>query len=235
MRRREFLGAMGGAAAWPLAAQAQQALPVIGFLHSTSPEANRHLVAAFRAGMGEGGFIDGQNVAIEYRWGQGQYDRLPTLAADLVERSVAVIVTAGGVPPALAAKAATQNIPIVFVIGSDPVEFKLVASLSRPGGNATGVSLLAYQLDAKRIELVRELVPNPPAVAALVNPASQQAATQIRGLENVALKIGQKLLVINADDDQGIELAFANLAQQRANALIVSADPFRADICCGAK
>jgi putative ABC transport system substrate-binding protein len=229
MRRREFLGAMGGAAAWPLAAQAQQALPVIGFLHSTSPEANRHLVAAFRAGMGEGGFIDGQNVAIEYRWGQGQYDRLPTLAADLVERSVAVIVTAGGVPPALAAKAATQNIPIVFVIGSDPVEFKLVASLSRPGGNATGVSLLAYQLDAKRIELVRELVPNPPAVAALVNPASQQAATQIRGLEDVALKIGQKLLVINADDDQGIELAFANLAQQRANALIVSADPFFLD------
>jgi putative ABC transport system substrate-binding protein len=155
MRRREFLSAFGIAAAWPLAVRAQQAMPVVGFLHSTSPQANRHLVAAFRAGMGETGFIEGQNVAIEYRWGQGQYDRLPTLAADLVGRSVAVIVTAGGVPPALAAKAATQDVPIVFVIGSDPVEFNLVASLGRPGGNATGVSMLAYLLDAKRIELAR--------------------------------------------------------------------------------
>ena len=228
MKRREFITFLGGAVvAWPLAASAQQpAMPTIGFLHSTSPEANLHLMAAFRRGLSESGFVEGRNVAIEYRWAQGQYDKLPALAEDLVGRSVTVIATAGGVPPALAAKAATSTIPIIFVMGSDPVEFGLVASLNRPGGNATGVSLLAYLLDAKRIEVLRELISKASIVGLLVNPTSPQADGQLKELQAAANATGAKVIALNASAESDFQPAFASLVQQQASALLVSADPF---------
>src|SRR5947208_2118715 len=181
MRRRDFIALLGGAAAWPLAARAQQpAMAVIGFLSSGSPAESSHLVAAFRAGLQAGGYGEGQTVAIEYRWAEGQYDRLPALAADLVRHGVAVLATTGGEPSALAAKAATSTIPIVFTVGGDPVKIGLVASLNRPGGNATGVSLLTTAPEAKRLGLLHELVPATKVVGVLIDPNYQEAEAQSR-------------------------------------------------------
>ncbi len=234
--RREFITLVGGAAAWPLAARAQQAaMPVIGFLGSESPSpalwANR--LRAFRQGLGEAGFEEGRNVAIEYRWAEGQYDRLPAMAADLVRRQVAVIFASPGVA-ALAAQAATTTVPIVFVSGIDPVEYGLVASLNRPGGNLTGVSSLAVALQPKRLELVHELVPMATTVAYLDNLTNPVGSNTIGG-DNVAIEesnraaarsLGLGLVVLHASSEQDFDAVFARLLQVRAGALVVSNDPF---------
>jgi len=227
MRRRDLIGMLGGAvAAWPLAARAQQQMPVIGFLNSASPEGYAPFVAGFRRGLNEAGFVEAQNVAIIYRWAEGQYDRLPALAADLVSRRVAVIVATGGLPSARAAKAATDKIPIVFTLGSDPVKFGIVASLNRPGGNVTGVTLFAYLLDAKRVELMHDLMPNSTVIGVLVNPNSPQADAQIADVKTATRTLGQQLVVLKASTEGEIDLALATLVQRKASALLVSADPF---------
>ena len=184
MRRREFILALGGAATWPLAARAQQpAMPVVGFLSSRAPEDSNHLVAAFRRGLAEGGFVEGQNVAIEFRWARGQYDLLPAMAAELVSRRVDVLTTAGGEPSALAAKRATSTIPIVFGLGSDPISVGLVESWNRPGGNATGVTLLTRLMEPKRLGLLRDLVPGVALVGVLLNPSFPTAERQLQEIE----------------------------------------------------
>jgi putative ABC transport system substrate-binding protein len=226
MRRRQFIALLSsGVAAWPIAALAQSK-QVIGFLSSRSPGDSAYLVAAFRKGLSEAGYIDGQNVAIEFRWAQGQYDRLPALAADLVNRQVAVLVAVGGEPSALAAKAASSAIPLVFTTGGDPVKIGLVASLNRPGGNATGVSLLTTAPEAKRLGLLHELVPNAGLIGVLINPNYQEAEAQSRELKQAARSIGQRLRIVNAKNEGDLESAFATLVQERADALLVSADPF---------
>ena len=226
--RRKFIAALGGSAlAWPLAARAQQTtMPVVGFLSSRSPDNSKHLVAAFRTGLQTGGYVESENVAIEYRWAEGQYGRLPELAADLVRRGVAVLVTTGGEPSAVAAKAATSTIPIVFTTGGDPVKFGLVASLNRPGGNATGVSLLTSEAEGKRLGLLKELAPNAAAFGVLINPASPGAEAQSRQVQEAARAIGRQIQIANAGNDPELEAAFATLIQQRATALLVTADPF---------
>ena len=227
MRRREFIASFGGAAvAWPLVARAQQQMPVIGFLNSASPEGYAPFVGGFRRGLNEAGFVEAQNVAIIYRWAEGQYDRLPALAADLVSRRVSVIVATGGLPSSLAAKAATDKIPIVFTLGSDPIKFGIVASLNRPGGNVTGVTLFAYLLDAKRVEFMHELLPNSTVIALLINPNSPQADAQIADVEAATRTFGQQLVVLKAGAESEIDLALATLVQRKASALLVSADPF---------
>ncbi|MFL5086566.1 MAG: ABC transporter substrate-binding protein [Xanthobacteraceae bacterium] len=226
MRRREFIGLLGGAAAWPLAAGAEQAFPVVGWLASTSPEAQGHYAAAFRQGLEEAGYFDGQNVAIEYRWARDQPARLTALAADLVGRKVAVITTGGGTVSAIAAKAATTTIPIVFVTGADPVENGLVASLSRPGGNATGVGLFTVVLEAKKLELLHELMPKAKVFAMLVNPNSPFAETQTKNIQAAAAAIGQQVHVVHARTANDIDTAFSNLVQLKAVALVVGSDPF---------
>ena len=226
MRRREFLRLLGGATAFPLAAGAQPAIAVIGFLSSRSPADSTALVAAFRKGLGEAGYIEGHNVAVEYRWADGQYDRLPGLVADLVQRGAALLVTTGGEPAALAAKAATSTIPIVFTTGGDPVKIGLVESLNRPGGNATGVSLLTTAPESKRLGLLHELVPDAKVVGALINPNYQEAEAQARELRNAAGKIGQGIYIAYAKSEAELESAFETLVRQRADALLVSADPF---------
>jgi putative tryptophan/tyrosine transport system substrate-binding protein len=228
MRRREFLGVMGvGLAAWPRAVCAQhQAMPVIGYLSSRSLGDSAALVAAFRKGLGEAGFIEGQNVAIEYRWAEGQYDRLPAQAADLARQGVAVLVTTGGEPSALAAKAATSTIPIVFTAGGDPVKIGLVESLNRPGGNATGVSLLTTAPESKRLGLLHELVPGAKAVGVLIDPYYREAEAQERELREAAGTIGQPIHIAYAKSDAELELAFEKLVQEGADALLVGADPF---------
>jgi putative tryptophan/tyrosine transport system substrate-binding protein len=227
VRRREFFTLMGGAAVWPVAARAQQpALPVIGFLNSASLDATKASVAAFRQGLAETGTIEGQNVSIEYRWAEGRYDRLPALAADLVRRKVAVIATTSGIPPALAAKAATTTIPIVFTAGADPVEVGLVTSLSRPGGNLTGVAVLNVELAPKRLELLHELVPAATLIALLVNPANPNTDTVSRDLQAAARTLGLQLHVLRASAEGDLESVFATLLQLRAGGLVIAPDTF---------
>jgi putative tryptophan/tyrosine transport system substrate-binding protein len=226
MRRREFISLVGAATVVrPLAARAQQAMPVIGFLGSTSPDYSLHLVAAFRQGLKGAGFIEGQNTLIEYRWAEGHYDRLLALATDLVRHEVTVIVTLGGAPAAQAAKSATLTIPIVFVTGGDPVQLGLVASLNRPGGNLTGVSALSNTLAAKQLELLHELMPAAPLVAFLVNPNNPLTEPDAKDLRAAAHSVGQQILLLNAGAESDIGKAFTSLVQQHAGALIVQADP----------
>ena len=226
MKRREFVALLGGAAAaGPLAARAQQAaMPVIGFMSARSPEDSDHLVEAFRRGLREGGFVEGQNVAIEFRWARGQYDLLPAMAADLVSRGVNVLTTAGGDPAALAAKRATSTIPIVFGLGGDPVSAGLVQSVNHPGGNATGVTLLTTLMEPKRLGLLRELVPGVPLVGVVLNPKFPIAPRQLREIEEAARTIDQRIIVANASDDVELESAFASLTAARVAALLVTAN-----------
>jgi putative ABC transport system substrate-binding protein len=232
MKRRDFITLLGGATAapmiWPLAARAQQPaqIPLIGFLSSRAPGDSAHLVDAFRAGLAEAGYIDGRNVTIEFRWAEGQYDRLPALVAELISRRVAVLVAVGGEPSALAATAATSVIPIVFSVGGDPVKIGLVASLNRPGGNVTGVSLLTTPPEAKRLGILHELVPNATLFGVLINPKYQEAEAQSRELEEAARILGRRIQISRASTDGELEQAFTTLVQQRAGALLVSADPF---------
>jgi putative tryptophan/tyrosine transport system substrate-binding protein len=227
MQRRDFITLLGGAAtAWPFAARAQQpAMPVIGFLSAEWPGLIPDRVRAFQQGLSETSYVEGRNLSIEYRWAEGQNDRLPALAADLVRRQVTVIVTAGSTPAALAARAATTTIPIVFYIGADPVEIGLVGSLSRPGGNVTGVTTLNVEVAAKRLELLHELVPTATIIAALVNPtAPVLAETMTRDLQAAARTLGLQLHVLHASSEREIDTAFATLDQLRAGGLVIGAD-----------
>ena len=223
MRRRAFMSLLGGAAAaWPLAARAQQpTMPVIGFLHSASPDGNAERLRAFRQGLKEAGFVEGENVAIEYRWADNQNDRLPELAADLVRRRVAVIA-AGGTPATFSAKAATATIPVVFVVSEDPVKLGLVTSLARPGGNLTGINFLATELAAKRLELLRQLVPGATRIAVLVNPADAAVTeTTLREVETAARAMGLQIQVHNASSSREIEASFATFVRERPDGLFV--------------
>jgi len=225
MRRRECLSLLGSAVVWPLAARAQQsAMPVIGFLHQGSPEPVA-LTNAFRQGLSEGGSIDGRSVTIENRWAEGHYDRLPALAADLVGRRVAVIA-ANFLPAALAAKAATQTIPIVFLTGSDPIKAGLVSSINRPTGNVTGIAFMFTLLGAKNLQLLRELVPKATVIAVLVNPSNPNAEPQLRDVQAAAHALGQQLVVLDAATDHEIDSVFATLAERQVGALLVTADGF---------
>jgi putative ABC transport system substrate-binding protein len=227
MRRREFITLVGGAAAaWPLAVRAQQAMPVIGFLRSISIERSAHLVTAFRQGLKEAGYIEGQNVAIEYRSAEGQYDQLAALATDLVRRRVNIIVATGGSAPAQAAKAATSAIPIVFTGGGDPVRDGLVASLNQPGGNLTGISLLTTDIGSKRVGLLRELIPNAATIALLLNPKSPEVGPHLQDVQRAASSLGQQIRVLNAANEEEIDSAFAAMARERPDALLLDPDPF---------
>jgi putative ABC transport system substrate-binding protein len=228
MRRREFITLLGGAAAaWSLAARAQQpGMPVIGFLGIASPETFADRLRAFRLGLSEIGYVEGQNVAIEYRWAEGQYDRLPALAADLVRRQVTVIVAPGGIPSALAAKAATATIPTVFETGADPVAVGLVASLNRPGGNVTGVTSLNSEVEPKRLEVLHELAPGTTVVARLVNPTNPRAEADTREVEAAARTLGLQIHLLHASNDHDIDAAFATPIKLQAGALMIAADPF---------
>jgi putative ABC transport system substrate-binding protein len=226
MRRRDFIGALGSAAAvWPLAARAQQSvIPVVGFLSGRSPAESAGVVVAFRKGLAEAGYAERQNVTVDFRWAEGQFDRLPTLAGELVQRPVTVIAAMG--ESGFAAKAETTSIPIVFGSGGDPVETGLVASLNRPGGNVTGVTFLTATLGAKRLGLLRELVPGAEIIALLVNSNTSVGKVQIRDVQEAARTLGQRLVVLDGSSDAKIEAAFAALAPQHVTALLVGADPF---------
>jgi putative tryptophan/tyrosine transport system substrate-binding protein len=229
MRRRDFITLLGGAAAaWPLAARAQQpALPVVGFINGRSPDTASREAAAFRKGLNESGYVEGQNVTVEYHWLEGQYDRLPALLADLVGRRVTVIATPGGTQVAPAAKAATATIPIVFGVAEDPVRLGLVASLARPGGNATGINSFAQELGAKRLRLLHDLVPKAVRVAVLVNPANASSAkTTLRDVQQVAPALGLQIQILNASTIGEIDAAFASFARERPDALFVAPDAF---------
>jgi putative ABC transport system substrate-binding protein len=226
MRRREFISLLGGAAAWPLAVRAQQPpIPVIGYLSALSEASVAHQDAGFRRGLNEVGFVEGQNVTIEHRWADGQYDRLPAMAADLVRRSVNLI-TAQAPPAALAARAATTTIPIVFVVGFDPVSAGLVTSFNRPGGNATGMTLITGPLGQKRLELLREIAPKATIVTMLANPFSPDAVPEIRDVQAAAQANGLQLRMLNASTPNELNAAFTAMAGQRPDALLVGSDPF---------
>jgi ABC-type uncharacterized transport system substrate-binding protein len=227
MRRRDFITLVGGAAVWPLAARAQQpAMPVIGFLNAASAGPFRQQIAAFREGLKESGYVEGQNVAVEYRWAEGQYDRLPALAADLVRRQVSVIVAGGGAPAVLAAKTATTATPIVFSAGADPVGLDLVASLNRPGGNITGVYHFTTGLEAKRLGLLHEMLPKATTIAVLVNPNYSDAENQLRDVQEAAVPLGVQLVVVRANAESDFDAAFSTVVQRKAAALQVCASPF---------
>jgi putative ABC transport system substrate-binding protein len=227
MKRRQFIALLGGAAAWPLAASGQQsAVPLIGFLSSRASDDTPNLTAAFHQGLKETSYAEGQNVAIEYRWANNQHERLPELAADLVRRGAGLIAAFGGNVSALAAKAATATVPIIFAVGGDPVELGLVASLNRPGGNLTGVSLLLGLLGAKRLELMRELVPTPTIIAVFINPTNPSARIYAQDAEQAAHALGQQIQILSASSDRDIEAAFAALAPLRAGAVLVTTDAF---------
>ena len=226
MRRRAFLGVLGGVAAWPRAARAQQpSMPVIGFLHPTSPDANADRLRGFHLGLKEAGYVEGENVAIVYRWAEARYERLPEVASELVRRQVTVIAATGGSPAALAAKAATTTIPIVFAIGEDPVGLGLVTSLARPGGNATGINYFTYELVAKRLELLRVLMPGMARLAVLVNPTNvTNTEATLRDVDTSARAIGLQIQVLKASTIGQISAAFATLARERVDALFVGPD-----------
>jgi putative ABC transport system substrate-binding protein len=229
VRRRELIALLGGAAAaaWPVAVRAQQsAMPVVGFLRSSSIERSPHLVAAFLQGLKEAGYLEGQNVTIAYRSAEGQYDRLATLAADLVQRRVNIIVATGGSAPAQVAKAATSAIPIVFTTASDPVRDGLVASLNQPGGNLTGISLLATDIGSKRLGLLRELVPNATTIALLQNPKNPDLGQHAQEVQTSARNLGHHIRVLNAANEDDIDSAFAAMARERPDALLLDPDPF---------
>jgi putative ABC transport system substrate-binding protein len=228
VKRRQFITLLGGAAvAWPLAARAQQqAVPVVGFLHPSSPEPFGHIVNGFRRGLNDTGFVEGQNVAIEYRWARGEYDRLPALAAELVQRRVRVILAGGGEVGALAVKAATSTIPILIITSSDPVKSGLIASFNRPGGNITGLMTATSILEAKKFGLLCEMVPNARVVAMIVNPDYPPHDADAVEVQSAAQSIGRQLLVLKANSPQAIDMAFATLVEQRAGALLVGGDPF---------
>jgi ABC-type uncharacterized transport system substrate-binding protein len=227
-RRREVITLLGGvAAAWPLAARAQQAtMPVIGFLNNQSPDTNADRLRAFRQGLKDTGHVEGENVAIEYRWAENQIDRMPVLAAELVRRQVALIATTVGAAPALATKAATTTIPIVFAVGEDPVRLGLVENLARPGGNLTGINYFNSELVAKRLELLREMVPAAKRVAILVNPSGPTAETTIRDVEPAARAMGLQLQIFHAGTSPEIDRAFATIVRERPDALYVGNEPF---------
>jgi putative ABC transport system substrate-binding protein len=227
MRRRQLIGLAGGAAiAWPLSGRAQQATSTIGFLHSGTAEQNANRLLGFRKGLRDAGFVEGQNLTIEFRWANGQNDRLQEMAADLVRRQVAVIVAVSSQPATLAAKRATATIPIVFTWPGDPVEVGLVASLNRPGGNATGVSTLNKELGVKRLGLLREVVPKAESISVLINPADPIADERLKEFQAAAGTLGVQLQVLRAGNDREIEAAFATMASKPGSALLVNADPF---------
>jgi ABC-type uncharacterized transport system substrate-binding protein len=227
MRRREFVTLLGGVATWPLAARAQQpAMRVVGFLSARSADDSVHEVVAFQEGLAVTGHVEGRNVVIEYRWAQGEYGRLPALASELVRRPVAVLAAVGGIPSPLAAKAAATATPIVFGIGGDPVEWGLVASLNRPGGNVTGATFLSALLGAKRLGLIRELVPGAELIALLVNPDTLSGQAQTKDVQQAARAVGQRLVVLNGGSDETMDESFAVLAKQRVAALLVGGDAF---------
>jgi putative ABC transport system substrate-binding protein len=226
VRRRDFLVLLGGVSAWPLVARAQQpALPVIGFLSGGSPGMLSNQVTSFRRGLNETGFVEHRNVGIDYLWAESQFNRLPALAAELVRRPVAVIAATGGDPSVMAAKAATATIPIVFVIGIDPIKMGLVASLNRPGGNLTGIAQFTSGLEPKRLEFLHELVPTASVIGALMNPARPDAEAQLSDVQQAANALGLRIAVLNASSERDIEAAFATLAEQRVGALLVASDP----------
>jgi putative ABC transport system substrate-binding protein len=227
VRRREFIALAGAAAAWPLAARAQvPARPVVGFLNAASPGPLRAQVAAFLDGLRQSGYIEGKNLAVEYRWAEGQYDRLPALVADLVRRQVGVIASGGGVSAALAAKAATTTIPIVFSAGGDPVGMGLVPNLNRPGGNITGVHQFTSGLEAKRLGLLHEMVPKATSIAVLSNPDFADAENQLRDIQDAAARLGLQLVVVRANAVDEFEAAFTIISKERAGALLVGSSPF---------
>jgi ABC-type uncharacterized transport system substrate-binding protein len=228
MRRRDFIKVIGGgAAAWPLVARAEQpAMPVIGFLNGRSPADTAHLVAAFARGLNETGFVDGRNVAIEYRWAEGQPDRLAALAADLIKEQPAVIVTSGGITGAIETKKQTATVPIIFISGEDPVQLGLVASLNSPGGNATGFNLLSSELGAKRLALLHELVPHAKAIAVLINPAWPSSVPWQAGVEAAARALALPIQLVEANNERDIDIAFGTFVRSRADALLVGAGPF---------
>ena len=231
MKRRDFITLLGGAAAWPLAARAQQAaMPVIGFLSSRSPGQSAGVVAAFRDGLAEAGFIEGKNVAIDFRFAEGHLERLPALAIGLVRRGVAVIFTGGGDVPAMVAKGATSTIPIVFVTGFDPVKSGLVTSLNRPDGNLTGATVIAGQLAAKRLGLLHELVPSVRLVAVLLNPNDPNAEADVAEAQVAARALGQHIEVLPAGSEQELEVAFTSFSQLKADALLLEPDPLFTDL-----